>query len=148
MQSAAQASLFPEPAAAVATSPANGKPEFIAPPRLLIEWEPWRRVVLRNLADAFRRRPAALRLSSRPAPFWPDVFVSRRVSGRPYFISATYHAGAVAFFYLLPVLMLLTSSPPIAQPSASSTIIYYTLSEYLPAMHTAPATATVARQGE
>src|SRR5205085_270317 len=122
--------------------------EFIAPPRLLSEWEPLRCVVLRNLADAFRRRPAPLRLSSRPAPFWPDVFVSRRVSGRPYFISATYHAGAVAFFYLLPVLMLLTSPPPIAQPSASRTITYYKLSEYLPEIRSALAPAKVARKGE
>ena len=148
MQSAAQASLFPEPAGVPALPVAITQHELIAPPRLLIEWEPWRRVVLRNLADAFRRRPAPLRLSSRPAPFWPDVFVSRRVSGRPYFISATYHAGAVAFFYLLPVLMLLTSPPPIAQPSASRTITYYKLSEYLPEIHSALAPAKVARKGE
>ena len=148
MQSAAQASLFPEPAGVPALPVAITQHELTAPPRLLIQWEPWRRVILRNLADAFRRKPAPLRLSSRPAPFWPDVFVSRRVSGRPYFISATYHAGAVAFFYLLPVLMLLTSPPPIAQPSASRTITYYKLSEYLPEIHSALAPAKVARKGE
>src|SRR3954469_19530976 len=98
MQSAAQASLFPEPAPAAANPRWIPQPESIALPKLLIQWEPWRRVVLRNVSDAFRRKSAPLRLTSRPAPFWPDVFVSRRVSGRPYFISATYHAGAIAFF--------------------------------------------------
>ena len=147
MQSAAQASLFPEPAAPIAQLSKNLQPGFTVPPKLLIEWEPWRRVVLRNVTDVFRRKPAPLRLTARPAPFWPDVFVSRRVSGRPYFISATYHAGAIALFYLLPVLMLLTSPPRITQTPVSRTITYYKLSEYLPEIHTLPTPAKVARKG-
>ncbi len=45
-------------------------------PRLLIEWESRHRVFLDNLADLFLTRPLPpLRLTSKPARFWGDVFV-------------------------------------------------------------------------
>lgn len=44
--------------------------------RLLIEWEPRHRVFMHNLADMLlSRRPPQLRLTSRPARYWNDVFV-------------------------------------------------------------------------
>ena len=44
--------------------------------RLLIEWESRHRVFLDNLADLFLTRPLPpLRLTSKPARFWGDVFV-------------------------------------------------------------------------
>src|SRR5205085_11900843 len=92
--------------------------------------------------------PPPLRLTSRPAPFWPDVFVTHRVARRPYWVSATYHAGAIAFFYLLPALLLLTAPPAPREAAAARTITYYKLSEYLPEIRSAPAPAKAARQGQ
>jgi len=44
--------------------------------RLLIDWEPRGRVFLSNLADLVWSRPQPpIRLTSRPARFWGDVFV-------------------------------------------------------------------------
>src|SRR5271166_3154430 len=50
--------------------------------RLLIDWEPGHRVFFRNLADLLlSRRVPQIPITSRPAPFWNDVFVP---SGAPW----------------------------------------------------------------
>ena len=50
--------------------------------RLLTDWEPGHLVFFRNLADLLlSRRVPQIRLTSRPAPFWHDVFVP---SGAPW----------------------------------------------------------------
>jgi len=54
--------------------------------RLLIEMEPRHRVFIHNLADLLlSRRPPQLRLTSRPARYWSDVFVP---TGAPWFCFA------------------------------------------------------------
>ena len=119
----------------------------IPPPKLLVKWESWPRTFLRNLADAFRSPPPPLILISRPALFWPDVFVQRRLPKRPFVTSVIYHAGFAAFLYLFPILVLLTRpSNPIA-PAGHKTLTYYQVSEYLPPVRTASAPAKVARKG-
>src|SRR6202007_2651251 len=65
-------------------------------PRFLPESDPWHRVFGRNLADLLLlRRPKPLKLTSAPAAFWPDVFVSTRVSWGSLRQSVLYHAFVV-----------------------------------------------------
>ena len=61
--------------------------------RLLVEWEPRRRVFFRNLADLLwsRRIPYAP-ITSRPAPFWNDVFVPSGVPWFRFLESMLWHA--------------------------------------------------------
>src|SRR5438309_11891460 len=57
----------------------------VAPPRLLVELDPAHRVFLRNLGDLLSfRRPPRVPVTSRPAPFWPDVFVPSRSLWWPF----------------------------------------------------------------
>ena len=52
--------------------------------RLLVERPSWPRVFFGNLRDlVLPRRLPPLELQSAPAPFWPDVFVTRQTSVEP-----------------------------------------------------------------
>jgi hypothetical protein len=60
--------------------------------KLLIELEPRYRVFLHNLADLLlSRRPPQLRLTSRPAHFWNDVFVPSTPPWSAFFESMLLH---------------------------------------------------------
>ena len=61
--------------------------------RLLIEWEPRRRVFLSNLAGLlWARRVPQPPITSRPAPFWNDVFVPSGVPWSRFLESILWHA--------------------------------------------------------
>jgi hypothetical protein len=61
--------------------------------RLLIEWEPRRRVFLSNLAGLlWARRVPQPPITSRPAPFWNDVFVPAGVPWSRFLESILWHA--------------------------------------------------------
>ena len=123
-------------------------PVVITPPPLLIQWEPWPKAFLRNLADQFRPAPPPLILTSRPALFWHDVFVKRELPKRPFVVSFIYHLGVAALIYLFPTLVLLSRPTPIYAPAEQKTLTYYQISEYLPPVQTESAPAKVARKGE
>lgn len=143
MASAAQKSVFP------AISAAREPGKYIEPPQFIIHWESWTRQFLGRLADQFRRQPLPLQLTSRPAHFWPDVFVPGRKSGRGLAISALYHAAALAFLYLVPTLILLSQSPRFVDSELSDRrITYYKVSEYLPEIRSQSAPAKIARKAE
>src|SRR5215472_12265602 len=83
-------------------------------PVLLLELEPWGRSFFRHLGDViFRRRPAPFVATSIPAPFWPDVFVTRRPAWGAFAESLLYHAVVFALAWGLSVLM--PQRPQIAQ---------------------------------
>lgn len=114
-------------------------------PALLVHLEPWLSVFFRNLRDLFWT-PALppLRLASKPAPFWPDVFVTRRPAWGSFFQSSFCHVAAGFAIWGLALIW-----PHPLQSIAQSTfrhedVIYHQPSEYLPPLNTgvAPARAT------
>src|ERR1700722_13143748 len=77
----------------------SGKPKPAAPavPTLLVALEPGHRVFLRNLSDLFRpRQKPPLPSESRPADFWPDVFVPARLPWTRFLQSTLGHILVIA----------------------------------------------------
>src|SRR5437588_737691 len=102
----------------------------VAPPRLLVELDPAHRVFLGNLGDLLSfRRPPRVAVSSRPAPFWPDVFVPSRSLWWPFLESMLWHvlAGA-AIWALAQGLALQTHALPRTAFNRSD-VIYYAAPE-------------------
>jgi len=106
-------------------------------PRLLVELPAWPRVFFGNLRDlVFPRCLPPLELRSAPAPFWPDVFVTRPLPWARFLQSVAYHVVAMAllvgctrFFALQPRV--------VARPTFDrAQVIYYQPSEYLPPIDT------------
>ena len=126
----------------------NASPkQHIKPPDFRFEWESTPRSLLRNFADLFRSPSPPLRLTTRPAAFWPDVFVSRRLDKRSFLISALYHGALFAFMYVFPTLMALTTAPLRPESGTTRTLTYYHLSEYLPPLQSRPAPARKIQKG-
>ncbi|MGA8763941.1 MAG: TonB family protein [Candidatus Sulfotelmatobacter sp.] len=112
------------------------RPTDVADLRLLVELPSRPRVFLSNLRDIFLAREAApLLLRSAPAPFWPDVFVTRGVPWRRFFQSGACHALAFALVWLASGFRALQ---PQAAPRRAihDEVISYTPEEYLPPLDT------------
>jgi TonB family protein len=112
-------------------------PESPQPPRLLLELEPWGRGFRRNLTDfLLRRRPPAVAISSTPASFWPDVFVTQRLPWVAFAESILYHG--IFFALAWEFSAFLASRPQVAQVRRfdPADVIYYSPSEYLPPLDT------------
>ncbi len=106
-------------------------------PRLLVELPSWPGVFFGNLRDAiFPRCLPQLELHSAPAPFWPDVFVNRRLPWFSFVESGAYHLIACAM--LVALTRFLALQPQVVpQPKFDhSQVIYYEPSEYLPPIDT------------
>jgi len=115
----------------------QARPDTHPPPTLLVELEPWGRTFRRNLVDTLlRRRPPAIHITSRPAPFWPDVFVPRRLPWGAFAESILYHL--IVFAAAWGISTLLPPSPHVVQARRfdPSDLIYYSPSEYLPPLDT------------
>ncbi|HKN32980.1 MAG TPA: TonB family protein [Terriglobales bacterium] len=121
----------------------------VAPPRLLVELDPAHRVFLRNLGDLLSfRRPPRVPVTSRPAPFWPDVFVPSRSLWWPFLESVLWHllAGAAIWAFGQGVALQTQALPrTVFNPSD---VIYYTPSEYLPPLDTGSFPARVPQTGK
>ncbi len=108
-------------------------------PRLLVDLPSWPRVFFSNVRDLlFPGPPPHLEIKSAPAPFWPDVFVRRRLPWNGFFQSIVCHFAVFAlivaftrFFALQPRVVAVT--PPVFDHSQ---VIYYQASEYLPPLDT------------
>lgn len=106
-------------------------------PRLLVELPSRPRVFFGNLRDlVFPRRLPPLELRSAPAPFWPDVFVTRPLPWARFLQSVVYHA--VAFVLLIGLTRFFALQPQVVlMPTFDhSQVIYYQPSEYLPPLDT------------
>ena len=67
--------------------------------KLLVDWEPRRRVFLQNLRDLLFSRPLPpLRITSRPAPFWKDVFVPTGAPWSSFLESVVWHLLVLVLF--------------------------------------------------
>ncbi len=116
-------------------------------PTLLVELEPWHRSFLNNLRHfLLPPRLPPLHLSSRPAAFWPDVFVSRPIPWRCLRQSAFYHIFALTVALTFPDLWRMRPGAPPAPKER--TLTYYEVSEYLPSLPAGSAPAKMARKGK
>ncbi len=118
-------------------------------PGFLVELDPWHRVFWRNLRDLLlRRRPRPLRLTSAPADFWPDVFVSASIPWSRLRQSFLYHAFVITALWGFSQTYPLRPRVEIEPVTRHTTLTYYQVSEYLPPVFTASAPAKVAQRGE
>lgn len=126
-----------------------GSAPLSAPPRLLVNLEPWGRSFFSNLLDRllFRTVPH-LEATSEPAPFWPDVFVISRVPWWTLLQSAVYHLGLVAGLVALSPFWM--RQPQIAPRSVfdHTQITYYNASEYLPPLDNAGSLPKKVQKGD
>ncbi|PYX35866.1 MAG: hypothetical protein DMG81_17170, partial [Acidobacteria bacterium] len=121
----------------------------LPPPRLLFELEPWAPNFFRNLTDLLlRRRPPAVIVSSPPAPFWPDVFVMRRVPWFAFAESLLYHGIVIVLAWAVSTFV--TTRPQVAEVRRFDPhdVIYYSPSEYLPPLDTGTAQAAKPQKGD
>ncbi len=112
-------------------------PQPVSGPQLLVELPSWPRVFFGNLRDlVLPRRLPRLELQSAPAPFWPDVFVPRRLPWKRFIESSAYHAIAIGLLIALTRFFALQPQV-VARPVFDHTqVIYYQASEYLPHLDT------------
>jgi hypothetical protein len=103
--------------------------------KLLLEFEPAHRVFFRNLTDALlRRQVPRVPLTSRPGPFWNDVFVYSAMPWRSFFESILWHVFVVAVIWTV----FLRGGPRLEtarqqQMFHDSRITYYAPSKSFPA---------------
>ena len=107
-------------------------------PRLLVELPSWPKVFLRNLRDVvFPPGLEPLELTSTPAPFWPDVFVTRSLPWSRFLQSAVYHVVVGGIVIGLSHLFALQPTVVRQEPAFDhSQVIYYQTAEYLPPLDT------------
>lgn len=118
------------------------------PPVLLIEHPPFWRVFFSNLLDTlFGVRPLQPLLSSRPAPFWPDVFVERQIPWARMRQSALLHALVLSGVVALGE-MWLRPAPQVRTDFDRSHVTYYPVSDYLPPLDTGSTPQPQPRHGE
>jgi len=115
--------------------PARPPSPQTTPPNLLLEHEPAHRVFLDNLIELVHPpRSAPLKLTSRPARFWPDVFVPAQLPWEQFLQSMLLQLMMVAT--LLAILQFGIARPRLVNRDQlsfnKSNIIYYLPSEYLP----------------
>ena len=107
-------------------------------PGLLVELPSRSTVFLGNLRDLVSpSRLAPLELASPPAPFWPDVFVTRTLPWNRFAQSAVYHVIAGAIVVGLSHLFAMQPRVVRQLPTFDhSQVIYYQAAEYLPPLDT------------
>src|SRR5215470_2881749 len=118
-------------------------------PKLLVELEPWASSFGRNLIDfLWRRRPAPLTISAPPAPFWPDVFVTRRVPWIAFAESLLYHG--IILMLVWGLSQLAPNRPRVVELRRfdPADVIYYSPSEYLPPLDTGTPQAAKPQHGD
>ena len=132
-----------------AASPQRDIPQPTPDLRLLVELPAWPRVFFGNLRDLVFPRPLPpIELRSAPQPFWPDVFVTGKLSWNRFLQSGAYHViaavllvGITRFFGLQPQV--------VAKPVFDhAQVIYYQPSEYLPPLDTRRAPAAQPRKAD
>jgi TonB family protein len=125
------------------------KTRLVLVPKLLVKLEPWHSVFFRNLADlVWTRRQPPLRLSSRPASFWPDVFVTPHLPWRRFLESVLYHAVAITAVW--GIAQLAPRSPQLVEQPVftRADVVYYSPAEYLAPINTGQAEAPRSHKGE
>lgn len=116
------------------SKPGPGPPQ---PPRLVVELEPWGRAFGQNLADfVLRRRAPKIALSSAPAPFWPDVFVTHRLPWGAFVESILYHGIVFVLAWGYSTFLVHPQRAVQVRRFDPADVIYYSPEEYLPPLDT------------
>jgi hypothetical protein len=107
--------------------------------KLLPEIEPRYRVFLRNLADLIllRYEPPFV-TTTRPAPFWNDVFVDSRIPWTSFLESMVWHILLVATIWAASHGYAALKGPQAISQFQRSSVTYYTPSETFPAIGSRP----------
>lgn len=107
-----------------------------AEPVFLVRLEPWPRVFFRNFTNLFTRNTQETSLPSALGVFWPDVFVREHVPWNKFLQSLICHSVAVIALSAIP--RVLPRRVPLGESPAfnRADVIYYSPSEYLPALST------------
>ena len=117
--------------------------------RLVVAHAARSKVFLKNLRDLIDPpKIAPLELVSAPAPFWPDVFVNRRLPWRRFVQSGTYHVLALVAIWEASQFLALQPHLSSRPAFAHSEIVYYSPSEYLPPLDTRRSNSTHARKAD
>ena len=118
------------------TTPAPASPTNVPPPKLLLELEPRWQVFIGNLTDLlFPPQIPPLKLTSRPAPFWPDVLVPSEPAWEGFYQSLLVHVTLVAMLGLIE--FGLSQRPLLRQSRLTvnkTDTVYYLPPEYLRAL--------------
>jgi len=105
-------------------------------PRLLIELPSRHQVFFGNLRDMVSPQPVPpLEIRSAPAPFWPDVFVERRLPWSMFLESGVAHVIAIVLVVALTRFFALQPRAT-PRPFDRSQVVAYQASEYLPPLDT------------
>jgi TonB family protein len=117
-------------------------------PKLLIELEPRIPAFFSNLgAVLFPRRATPLWMTSKPAAFWPDVFINDRLPWRGLVDSITGHVLVMALIFTLTYFGYFGSRPQQVQNPLRKTITYYSVADYLPEVNSGSKPSKVELQG-
>jgi TonB family protein len=114
--------------------------------RFLIRLEPRLPALFSNVAILLRPAPSDSVVAT--APFWNDVFVGSGVPWRSLLESALSHGVMLAAIWGLSHAWLLRPRVVLKPAFQRSQIIYYTTSEYLPAIEAPEPRARVARKAD
>jgi TonB family protein len=118
-------------------------------PKLNWELSSWSASFRANLFDLFfRRRPAPLLLTARPARFWADVFVDQSLNWKNMARSYVYHALAIGIGYMASLPFYMHEGVVLVNPLEDSSLTYYQPSEYIPPVEIKTARARVERKGD
>ena len=130
-------------------SPAHRSVPAPKPPNLLVAWPSPLQVFWDNLLDTIlRKKPLQPWLTSRPAEFWPDVFVDQRLPWRRLAGSGLYHAVFVALIYAITANMPSPAQIQQRGPFDGTKLTYYSVSEYLPEVDTGNRPESKEHKGE
>jgi TonB family protein len=128
---------------------AEKSPPFAhARPQFVIQLEPAHRVFLSNLLDLLLRRRPRIDCTSKPAAFWPDVFVISRMPWLGFVESLLWHAVGVAGLWAFSHVWLLRPQLVTRPAFTRSDVLYYAPAEYLPPIDTGRSPARIAQKGE
>lgn len=110
-------------------SPESDQPVFV--PQFSVRWE--RRILsLFENAWVLLLPTATVKITARPARFWPDVFIASTFPRRGLVDSVLAHALILLGGYFVMYSPLLSHPPTLQQTISHTQLTYYNVSEYLP----------------
>src|SRR3954452_3839236 len=118
-------------------------------PKFLIELEPRIPAFFSNAgAVLFPGRAVPLWIASRPAAFWPDVFINDRLPWRGLVDSVTGHVLVMTLIFTLTYFGYFGSRPQQIQNPLRKTISYYSVDDYLPELNSGSRPSRVELKGQ
>src|SRR5580698_268682 len=125
------------------------RPGPVAVPTFLVKVDPWHKTFSRNLRDlVWRRRETPLRVVSREAKFWDDVFVASPLPWRRLGESWAAHAAVIAMLWGASAVWPQGTRVVPRSVFHSSDVIYYSAPEYLQPLNTGSVKAQLPQKAD